>query len=112
MPTRKVKYKKIMDEYEIYPSNVVERLRKKFRLNERGISDLFSLVVFLCDGLLQLSPQKNDPKIHRFFKIASQLPLELQSILCCRVFGSRKTFIPEQDREDAFKKLARVFIFH
>ena len=70
------------------------------------ISDLFALVVFLCDDLLTLKAVSSDPsssnKASRFFVIAQLLPMELQMALCNRAFGSSK------NSEPAFKKLGKV----
>ena len=46
----------------------------------------------------------------RFFAIASQLPLELQMVLCHRAFGSRKDLILIKHSEPAFKKLTRYLL--
>jgi len=43
----------------------------------------------------------------RFFSIASQLPLDLQMVLCRRLVESAKEIIPGKDSEVAFKSLAR-----
>ena len=49
---------------------------------------MFALVVFVSDGLLQI--KDTTPPAARFFRIASQLPLELQKVLCFRQVGSTK----------------------
>ena len=46
------------------------------------------------------------------FSIASQLPLELQMVLCHRLMGSAKEIIPGQDSEVAFKNLAMSLNLH
>ena len=43
----------------------------------------------------------------RFFSIASQLPMELQMVLCFRQVDSAKEIIPGKDSEVTFKELAR-----
>jgi len=63
-------------------------------------TDLFALVVFHSDDFL-----KRKEENERFFKIAKKLPMELQMILCCGVYGSRKTNIPSKDFEVSAKKL-------
>ena len=47
-----------------------------------------------------------DPDTVRFFAIASELPIELQMMLCHRVFDSKEQSILRQDSEAAFKSLA------
>ena len=75
-------------------------------------ADIFALIVFLCDNLLQLKPaltttttttaETNPTAASRFFAIASQLPMELQMVLSHRAVGS----ILLKDSEIAFKSLA------
>jgi len=63
-------------------------------------------VVFVSDGLLKIEDTGASPAA-RFFSIASQLPVELQIVLCYRQVGSAKEIIPGNDSEVAFKELAR-----
>jgi len=67
-------------------------------------AEMFALVVFGSDGLLQIKDTTQSPAA-RFFSIASQLPLELQMVLCFRQVGSVKEIIPGKDSEAAFKEL-------
>jgi len=62
--------------------------------------DLFALVVFNSDGFLER--KKED---ERFFKIAGKLPMELQMILCYRVYGLSKNNIPGKEFELGAKRL-------
>ena len=68
-------------------------------------AEMFALVVFFSDGLLQIRDTTPSPAA-RFFNIASQLPLELQMVLCFRQVGSDKEIISGKDSELAFKELA------
>jgi len=43
----------------------------------------------------------------RFFAIASKLPIELQMILCNRLYGLGKELISSRDSEEAFKTMTR-----
>jgi len=80
------------------------------------ISDLFALVIFLCDDLLtegaESSPSSssafNNNKAARFFQVAQLLPMELQMALCNRVFGSCKDIILTKHSEPAFQKLGKL----
>ena len=69
------------------------------------------MTVFLCDDLLQLSPAAavSDAAL-RFFAVASQLPMELQMMLCHRAVSSMKQNILRKDSEAAFKHLARILL--
>ena len=80
------------------------------------ISDLFALVIFLCDDLLTAGAESssssssplNNNKPARFFQVAQLLPMELQMALCNRVFGSCKDIILTKHSEPAFKKLGKL----
>jgi len=67
------------------------QLREELGLLGADVAGLFALVVFGCDGLLQQRQGivESNPAA-RFFRIAQLLPMELQMVLCHRVFGSRK----------------------
>ena len=67
---------------------------------------MFALVVFVSDGLLKTKDTTPSPAA-RFFYITTQLPLELQMVLCFRVVGSAKEIITGKESELAFKELAR-----
>jgi len=75
-------------------------------------AEMFALVVFISDGLLQTKATgvKVEAKRTRFFNIARNLPLELQMVLCYRVVGSAKEIIPGKESEVAFKELARSLL--
>ena len=73
---------------------------------EKLAAEMFALVVFVSDGLLQIKDTTPSPAA-RYFSIATQLPLELQMVLCFRQVGSAKEIIPGTEREAAFKELAR-----
>ena len=60
---------------------------------DEAAAEMFALVVFVSDGLLQINDTTPSPAA-RFFNIARQLPLELQMVLCHRVVGSAKDIIP------------------
>jgi len=73
---------------------------------DEAAAEMFALVVFVSDGLLQVNETIPSPAA-RFIGIAKRLPLELQMVLCRRVVGSDKEIIPGKDSEVAFKELAR-----
>ena len=70
-------------------------------------AEVFALVVFVSDGLLRIRDQNTSVPTVRFFAIATQLPLELQMVLCHRLLGLGKEIIPGKDSEAAFKSLAK-----
>ena len=92
------------------PVQTRNELRVELGVLEEQTAALFALVIFLCDGLLQLMPPAltsatSATATVRFFCIAAALPMELQMLLCHRVFGSWKQNILRNDSEAAFKAL-------
>jgi len=84
-------------------------VRLKLDLLDELAAEMFALVVFVSDGLLQINDSKTTTPAARYFSIAAQLPLELQMVLCHRQMGSDKEIIPGKESEIAFKELARKF---
>jgi len=83
-------------------------LRLKHGFSEQDATDVFAMVIFLCDDLLKLNMQAVAPcGVPVFFRIACRLPMELQMLLCHRVYGSPKHSIPSHKSEPAFKALAQ-----
>ena len=81
--------------------------RVELGLLDAMAAEMFALVVFVSDGLLQIKDTTTPSPAARFFKIARRLPLELQMLLCFRQVGSDKEILPGKDSEVAFKELAR-----
>ena len=73
-------------------------------------AEMFALVVFVSDGLLQIDDSTPSPAA-RFFNITRRLPLELQMIVCHRVVGSDKEIVHGKDSEVAFKSLAKRLLW-
>jgi len=71
-------------------------------------AEMFALVVFVSDGLLQIKDTTTTTPAARFFSITRELPLELQMVLCFRQVGSGKEIIPGKESEAAFRELARM----
>jgi len=74
-------------------------------------AEVFALVVFVSDGLLQTKDTTTATPAARFFHIAATLPLELQMMLSYRVVRSAKEIIQGQDSEMAFKLLAESLLW-
>jgi len=74
---------------------------------DEAAAEMFALVVFVSDGLLQINDSTTTTPAARYFKIAAQLPLELQMVLCHRLVGLAKEIVPGKESEVAFKELAR-----
>ena len=104
----------LLERFEETPALTRHELRVNLGMLDALAAEVFALTVFLCDDLLQ--PQTAaatlKPAIDtlRFFAIAKGLPMELQMILCHRVFGSMKQNILRQESEAAFRSLAKVLL--
>jgi hypothetical protein len=93
------------------PSQTRHEIRVELGLIDELAAELFALTVFLCDDFMRLKEPSTASSpdatgAFRFFKIAKKLPMELQMVLCHRVFGSSKENIKSKDSEPAFKRLA------
>ena len=103
--------------FDLDPFTARQRLRELPEIRDTFISDLFALVIFICDGLLTVGAEAfassfsstlTSRKATRFFQIAQHLPLELQMVLCNRVFGPRKDVVLTIHSEPAFKRLGKL----
>jgi len=74
---------------------------------DKAAAEMFALVVFVSDGILQVNDTTTTTPAARFFNVAAQLPLELQMVLCYRQVGSVREIISGKESEVAFKELAR-----
>jgi len=86
-------------------------VRAQLRYYDELASEVFALVVFLSEGLLRARSHLVPPRlrnIRRFFCIASQLPLELQMLLCHRVVRSGRNIISTLQVELALVKLTSI----
>ena len=94
----------LFERFKEKPVATRHHLRVELGMIDEMAAEMFALVVFVSDGLLQIS-QTSTPA-SQFFTIASQLPLELQMVLCSRVAGSVEEMILTNNSEVAFKALA------
>jgi hypothetical protein len=100
----------LLERFMVNPVQTRHDLRVELGLVDKDAADLFAMTVFLCDDFLRLKEANSAAtSAARFFNIASYLPMELQMVLCYRVFGSSKENIKSKDSEAAFKSLARTF---
>lgn len=112
----------LVEEFIKAPWQTRTRLRVELGMDEIAAADIFSLVIFLSDGLVTCNqPQSQQPQSQqqtndevatkarlaiRFFRVALQLPMELQMLLCHRVVGSTRRNIKATVSERAFRNLA------
>ena len=101
----------LLERFEGSPEETRHTVRLEIGWYDEVAAEMFALVVFVSDGLLQVTQgdQSSSTPAARFLVIARSLPLELQMVLCYRVAGSAKEVIPGKDREGAIKKLAKWF---
>jgi len=68
-------------------------------------AEILVLIVLYSDRYLQLKPcQQNHPKVVRFFKLTSLLPLELQTLICNFIFEKNKAHINSAIFETSLKE--------
>ena len=97
----------LLERFRIDAAQTRHAMRVELGWYDEAAAEMFALVVFVSDGLLQFKDTTTTTPAVRFFKIITQLPLELQMVLCFRQVGSDKEIIPGKESEVAFKKLAR-----
>jgi len=98
----------LINEYERDQVAVRRRLRRQPGLREYFIGHLFALVVFHSDSFAIINVRTAHPDTRRLFRITWQLPLDLQMVLCNRIFGSPRDIILSRDSEPGFQLLART----
>jgi len=80
---------------------------------ETLVARVFAVVIFVSDGLLQVR-KSNDLQAksgaERFILTATRLPMELQMILCHRVYGSMRDNVRIRESEPAFRHLAKELV--
>jgi len=96
----------LLERFKENPEEIRHTVRLEIGWYDEAAAERFAMMVFVSDGLLQIKNATTTPAA-RFFNITSQLPFELQMVLCYYVVGSDKEIIPGKESEVAFKELAR-----
>jgi len=96
----------VLESFIANPTQTRHEVRVKLGVLNELAAEVFALIVFMCDELLQLKPAIDDDTptteaATRFFAIAKKLPMELQMVLCRRAVGSMMQNILHQDSEAA-----------
>jgi len=99
----------LLERFKENPEETRHQVRLEIGLVDELAAEMFAIVVFVSDGLLQIKDTTANPAA-RFFNLARRLPLELQMMLCFRQVGSFKEIIPGKESEAAFKELARKLL--
>jgi len=97
----------LLEKFKENPVETRHAVRVEMGWYDEAAAEMFALVVYVSDGLLQINDTTTPSPAARYFSIAAQLPLELQMVLCLRQVRSDKEIIPGDESEVAFKKLAR-----
>ena len=105
MMTGKKEAVTLLERFKENPEETRHAMRLEIGWYDDAAAEMFALMVFVSDGLLQIKDTKTTPAA-RFFSITRSLPLELQMVLCYRVVRSAKEIIPGNESEVAFKWLA------
>jgi len=97
----------LLERFKENPEETRHEVRAEVGWYEETAVHLFAVVVFASDGLLVPRRVTGDaPAATRFFRIATQLPLELQTILCFRAMGLTREIMHGEESEVAFKELS------
>jgi hypothetical protein len=97
----------LLERFSINPELTRYQVRLRLGLLDEMAANVFALMIFVCDDLLQLKSTSVCPAF-RFFTIATKLPMELQMLLCHKVVGSIKEGILRKDSESAFINLVKT----
>jgi len=104
--------------------NEIASLLKRFKRNRQQVISqlnieleppgnpalLFAAPVFLEEGMLKLREKSKKRRKPRFFRMALQLPIEGQMLLCHCVYELRDDYIPNKLSLAAFKKLGTALL--
>jgi len=117
----------LLDKYDSEPERVRRELRQLPGVRKTFIGHVFALVVFFTDDFVRtkgspilrwFTSSKTDAQrqlvtnARRFFVICSKLPLELQMVVCCRMYGSGENIVLSTHSEPGFQLLARPSSWH
>jgi len=101
----------LLERFKEDPEETRHQVRVNLGWYDEAAAEMFALVVFVSDGLLDIKTQAvaiASPAAS-VFTIARQLPMELQQVLCFRMVGSAKEIILGVNTTLAFKDLARRY---
>ena len=102
----------LLERFRENPEESRQVVRVEIDWYQYAAAEMFALVVFVSDELLQVKKLVDTATpAARFFNIARNLPLELQMVVCYRLVGSPKEIIQGKDSEEAFKSLAKSLLF-
>ena len=100
---------RLLEDFQENPRKTREELWTRLGLRPSLSADLFAMVVLLCDGHIRLGPRAAKRQ-QRFFKIAESLPMDLQMVLCNRVFRCAGAVVSTANIDISLKKSVRKFV--
>lgn len=99
-----------IDDFKRDPLKTTQMARKAFVIDWEMTHELFALTVLLCDDYLKLKTEVHDnPPAARFFSTMLRLPMELQMIMCSKVYGLTSETIASIGATDGLKRVVREF---
>ena len=99
-----------IERFEEDPEAIRRALRVLPGLRDRLIGEVFALAVFLADEFVVLCGHDGESEAtRRFFEVAAVLSMDMQMVLCNRVFGSAKELVLSKNSEPAFQKFAKIW---
>ena len=107
----KAKVVTLLERFKSDTAQTRHAMRVKLGWYDEVAAEMFALVVFVSDGLLQVNDTATPTPAARFFSIVTRLPLELQMVLCFRQVGSPKEIIQGEESEGAFVSLAESLLW-
>lgn len=102
-------YKSLYPDYQIDPVNTKIKLMYDPVLSDTFSSCLYTLIVMISDGYLEIrkSPERN--KIIRFFEINLKFSIEIQELISLKAFKRKENRILMDDVILAFKHWFLLF---
>jgi len=101
----------LLDAYQRDPVMVRQQLRRELGMEETLAAEVFAVLVLLSDGFLAHRENTRfteaERLARRFLVIGEQLPLELQMVLCNRMFGLASSIQLSMNTEPAFRLVVR-----
>ena len=94
--------KDLVTNFEDNPDLVRWQLRQLPRFREKYIGQTFALIVLLCDQFFTLTEAESQAQ--RFFAMARLLPMDLQMVLCNRLYSSPRDIVLRKHSEPGFRR--------
>ena len=97
----------LLESFEHDAASVRRQIMELPELRGLFIGVVFAQVIFLSDNFVQLKPDV-PADARSFFTVAAALPIELQMVLCNRLFSSPKDVVLTKFSEPAFREFANM----